>query len=93
MGASVSCNPQGLSRPVMGLLLHFILCIELITDAYFGEVYVLTERLKNFWDRFSCSLFYTRFVRLDVCTYILQHEIRDKGPEYPYIIKHPNGDA
>jgi hypothetical protein len=77
----------------MGLLLHFLLCTELISDAYFGEVCVLAERLKNFWDRSSCSLFYTRFVRLDVCTYILQHEIMDKDPEYPYTIKHPNGDA
>jgi len=28
------------------LLLYFILCIKLITAAYFGEVYILTERSK-----------------------------------------------
>ena len=94
LGVSASWNPQGLSRPVMRLRLHFILCTKLITAAYFSEVYILTERLKNFWDRSSCSLFYTRFVHLDVCTYF-NTILWTKALKYPYIlvIKHPNGGA
>jgi hypothetical protein len=76
----------------MGMLLHFILCTKLITAAYFGEVYILTERLKSFWDRSSCSLFYTRFVRLDVCTYF-NTRLWTKALKYPHIKEHPNGGA
>jgi hypothetical protein len=83
-----------------GELLYPILCAHtsyyvymiLNTATYYGEVYILTERLKNFCDRSSCYLHYTRFVRFGVCTYF-NTRCWNKALKCSLMIKHPNGDA
>jgi len=67
----------------MGLLLHFILCIELIAVAYFDEVYILQSGSKiSGTDLHSLYSTLVSFALMYVL-YIFQHEVMDKGPKIP----------
>jgi len=53
LGASTSWNPQGLSRPVMGLL--YLTCSNLLSRNCYLHLYV-SSRFSNIWTTFSTSL-------------------------------------
>ena len=47
LGASTSRNPQGLSRPAMGLLYSLSVCIQCVTDTYFSTLLIMCSETRT----------------------------------------------